>query len=96
MLDKARAQKHLINYGFLKKPVEKWKNRDYVEFAMLLDLSTSTLKRLFACKGHPPRADLREHCKTKITVFLNLKSWDEVEQTCLILIFKKGQDIKIE
>lgn len=84
MLRKARSNSHHVKYDFLKKPVEKWKNHDYADFASLIEISTSTIKRLFACKGHPTPDDLRKRSKKKIADFLCLKTWEEVEKECIV------------
>ncbi|MCU0393007.1 MAG: hypothetical protein MUE81_18005 [Thermoflexibacter sp.] len=83
MLRKARSMTYDFKYDFLQKPVEKWKNHDYADFASVIEISTSTLKRIFNCKGHPTPQDLRKPSKQKIANFLSLKTWEEVEKECI-------------
>jgi hypothetical protein len=67
----------------LAKPCPSWKNGDYETLALLMELSCSTVKRLFGRPGYCLPAQFNATNRRKIAHFLGYRNWAEVEQACL-------------
>ena len=76
-------------YHRLCRPIERWNGRDYVRLAEVVGLSTSTVKRLFACKGFEDHLHFSSSNQQKIIDFLGYLSWDELEKHVLLQIVKQ-------
>lgn len=92
---KEAAQKQ---YGYcpdfksLYAPLDEWSHCQYRCVATLLDISISTVKRLFNCNGYTnQQRNISRHTEEKIKAFLYTDNW---EKEALYYILKHGLSAK--
>ncbi|GEM_PF-6019396 len=85
VIDKARQsakQNRALRTLFLK-PYQTWKHTDYESLALMMQTSSSTVKRLFRLPGYQFHNQFNAANRQKIARFLGLAHWQQVEQCCL-------------
>lgn len=73
----------------LERPICKWTDHEFNQLALMMDLGTSTVRRLFGCNGNQNQGNLSPRNRVKIAQFLHYDDWEKLETQVLIQLFRK-------
>ena len=86
--DNYKAKKDFERF---RLPQQQWTHRDYELLSVLMGVSCSTVKRLYACRGYQQHR-FSHHTRSQISDFLGYEQWQELENQVLLKFIRKALD----